>query len=149
MLSQTAEYALRAVLYLAEVGNHPVRVGEMSDALGIPASYLSKTLQALVRARILTSLRGRHGGFLLAVAAEDLPLMRVVGLFDPIVERRYCLLGRGRCSDAAACAAHEAWKATADQVARFFRTTTVADIRGPVETLAMRPHSRSIARRAV
>ena len=130
MLSQTAEYALRAVLYLAERAEPgPVRVEEIAAAVGVPANYLAKTLQALVRARVLASQRGPHGGFQLAVAAEDLPLMKIVGPFDRIVERRHCLLGRTECSDRTACAAHHSWKETADQVARFFRTTTVADIR--------------------
>lgn len=131
MLSQTAEYALRAVLFLAERQDQgPVRVDQIAAALGIPANYLSKTLNTLVRARVLTSLRGPHGGFRLAVAAEDLPLLRVVAPFDKIVERRHCLLGNPECSDRTACDAHQAWKETADKVAHFFRTTTVADIRG-------------------
>ena len=141
MLSQTAEYALRAVLYLAERGQPgPVNVEEMADALGIPANYLSKTLQVLVRARVLTSLRGPHGGFQLAIAPEDLPLMRVVAPFDAIVERRRCLLGRPECSDRHPCAVHDRWKATAEKVAHFFRTTTVADVRGTPDQLRVGPH---------
>lgn len=130
MLSQTAEYALRAVLYLAEQPHgRPVRVDEIGDALGIPANYLSKTLHALVRSRVLASLRGPHGGFRLAVAAEDVPLMHVVAPFDDIAARRHCLLGNPQCSDRQGCAAHHAWKETSDQVERFFRSTTIADIR--------------------
>lgn len=138
MLSQTAEYALRAVLYLAD-RPEPVRVEEVGAVLGIPPSYLSKTLNILVRARVLKSLRGRHGGFQLAVAPEDLSLLRVVAPFDKIVERRHCLLGRPSCADNVACAAHFAWKTTADKVADFFRTTMVADIRGTPAQLASRP----------
>ena len=148
MLSHTAEYALRAVLYLAERG-HPgsIPVDEMADALGIPANYLSKTLQVLVRARVLSSLRGPHGGFQLAVAPEDLSLMRVVAPFDPVVERRRCLLGRPDCSDRNPCAAHDRWKATAEKVANFFRSTTVADVRGTPDQLRVgrTPHSRRSA----
>jgi len=130
MLSQTAEYALRAVLYLAEQPHGlPVRVEEIGDALGIPANYLSKTLAALVRSRVLASMRGPHGGFRLAVAPEDLPLMHVVAPFDDIAARRHCLLGNPQCSDHQSCAAHHAWKQTSEQVERFFRSTTVADIR--------------------
>lgn len=130
MLSQTAEYALRAVLFLAERHEPgPVRVEEMAAALGIPANYLSKTLATLVRARVLTSLRGPHGGFALAVAPRDLSLLRVIAPFDRIVERRHCLLGKPECSDHSACAAHHAWKETSEKVAHFFRTTTIADIR--------------------
>lgn len=131
MLSQTAEYALRAVLYLAEQPHgHPVRVDAIGAALGIPKNYLSKTLHTLVRARVLGSLRGPHGGFRLAVAAEDLPLMQVVGPFDDVGARRQCLLGNPECADHSACAAHHAWKKTSAQVETFFRTTTIADIRG-------------------
>lgn len=138
MLSQTAEYALRAVIYLADRPNgQPVRVDEIGDVLGIPPSYLSKTLNTLARARILNSLRGRHGGFQLAVAPEDLTLMRVVAPFDSIVERRHCLLGRPSCNDKVACAAHAAWKDTAERIAAFFRTTTVADIRGTTAQLTV------------
>jgi len=130
MLSQTAEYALRAVLYLADVDDgRPVRVDEIAAALGIPSNYLAKTLQTLARSRVLSSLRGPHGGFRLAVAPADLPLHRVVAPFDHLMERRRCLLGNPECGDHVACAAHEAWKATSEQVSKFFRTTTVADIR--------------------
>ena len=148
MLSQTAEYALSAVLFLAERGDgRPVRVEEIGAALGIPANYLSKTLATLVRARVLSSMRGPHGGFQLAVAPEDLPLIKVVAPFDRLLERRHCLLGRPECSDRTACAAHHQWKQTADTVAAFFRTTTVADIKGPPDKTA-RSASRTPRRTA-
>ncbi len=131
MLSQTAEYALRAVLYLAERPHaRAVRVEEISAALGIPANYLAKTLATLVRSGVLGSLRGPHGGFRLAAAPQDVPLLRVIAPFDDIGTRRHCLLGNPECSDDGACSAHGAWKQTAAQVERFFHDTTVADIRG-------------------
>jgi Rrf2 family protein len=132
MLSQTAEYALRAVLYLA--GQPPgvaVRVDQIADALALPANYLSKTLQTLARNGVLASTRGRNGGFALAVAPAKLTLHQVVGPFERAIESRRCLLGNPTCSDRTACAAHERWKATSDQIVRFFRTTVVADIAPP------------------
>ena len=147
MLSQTAEYALRAVLYLAEQPHgRPVRVDEIGDALGIPANYLSKTLATLVRSGVLGSLRGPHGGFRLAVAPEDLPLLHVVAPYDDIGTRRHCLLGNPECSDHGACSAHHAWKETSSHVERFFRTTTVADIRRTGAASATR--ARAAATRA-
>lgn len=135
MLSQTAEYALRAVLYLA--GRPPgtlVRVDEIATALGLPSNYLSKTLQILARSGVLTSTRGRHGGFALLVPATRLTLQEVVGPFERAVEERRCLLGNPTCSDRTACAAHVKWKATSEQIASFFRTTMVADIAPPPGT---------------
>lgn len=129
MLSQTAEYALRAVLYLAEHADQgTVRVGEMAHALRIPQNYLSKILHRLARAGVLASTRGKTGGFQLAVAADRLRLYEIVAPFDRLDERRRCLLGRPQCSDRTACAAHSRWKDVADTVAAFFRETTVAEL---------------------
>lgn len=131
MLSQTAEYALRAVLHLAQYGSErPVRVFEMAAELRIPRNYLSKILHQLARSGVLLSLRGKAGGFQLAIPADQLALSRVILPFDRIDERRRCLLGRPQCSDRHACAAHTRWKEVADRVAEFFRETTVADLIG-------------------
>ena len=127
VLSQTAEYALRAVLFIAARGNGAaVRADEIATVLKIPSSYLSKTLRVLAKAGVLTSERGRTGGFRLSEPAGTLMLDRVVAPFMEDATRRHCLLGGKTCSDATACAAHHAWKATAEQIAVFFRTTTLA-----------------------
>lgn len=129
MLSQTAEYALRAVIFLAEHEDEaPLRVGDVARALGAPRNYLSKTLHELARVGILSSLRGPAGGFRLAVSPGKLTLARVVSSFDDPPGRRRCLLGRSQCSDARPCGAHDRWKGVAEAMAEFFRTTTVADV---------------------
>lgn len=127
MLSDTAEYALRAVLYIAD-NEGRIRVDTLAEALGLPRNYLSKTLYALTKAGILTSMRGPRGGFDLAVPTDQLTLHRIVEPFDTIEARRTCLLGRKECSDANPCPAHHRWKNVADQIATFFRTTTVDDL---------------------
>jgi len=132
MLSQTAEYALRTVLFIAGHADEvPARAEEMAASLHIPRNYLSKTLHRLAHAGVLTSTRGRGGGFLLARRPEDIPLLAVVGLFDQIEPGRQCLLGRPVCSDEHACEAHVQWKDVSERVARFFSDTRVADLMGP------------------
>ena len=135
MLSQTAEYALRAVLHLAQRGDQRVRVSEMAARLGIPQNYLSKILYRLAHEGVLESLRGKSGGFQLAVPPARLYLSAVVTPFDHVEERRRCLLGRPQCSDHNACAAHTRWKEVGDTVAQFFRDTTVADLLGSRTTV--------------
>jgi len=131
MLSHTAEYALRTVLYIAgHADEGPARAEEMASSLGIPRNYLSKTLHRLAHAGVLTSTRGRGGGFLLARSADQIPLISVVGLFDQIEPRRQCLLGRPVCSDQYACEAHGQWKDLSERVARFFSETSGADLMG-------------------
>lgn len=126
MITQTAEYALRAVLYLARQGDEElVSVETVAAEVGIPRNYLSKILHTLAKEGVLESLRGPRGGFKLAIEAERLPLVRVVEPFDHLTERRSCLLGRPECSDESPCAAHHRWKAMADQVTGFFEETTI------------------------
>jgi Rrf2 family transcriptional regulator, iron-sulfur cluster assembly transcription factor len=129
MLSQTAEYALRTVLYLADRrGDGLVGADELARVLGVPRNYLSKTLHRLVRERILASGRGKGGGFRLAIDPGRLTLLEVVEPFDAISAERRCLLGRPACDDRRPCPAHHRWKAVSTQVADFFRRTTVADL---------------------
>ena len=130
MLSQTAEYALRTALHIAArpAGSGPARVNELAEALHIPQNYLSKTLHVLAREGVLTSTRGKHGGFELSRPAARIRLVDVIGPFDQMGQRRHCLLSRAPCSDDHPCAAHAAWKDTAEQISSFFRDTSLADL---------------------
>lgn len=129
MLSGTAEYALRAVLYLAEhAGRRSVSVGEVADALRLPPNYLSKILHQLGRTGVLVSTRGKHGGFRLARPPAEISLRAIVTRFDRVAVGRTCLLGRAQCSDRTACAVHWRWRSLAEEVSTFFRDTTVADL---------------------
>jgi Rrf2 family protein len=132
VLSGTAEYALRAVVCLARSardGEH-TRANDLAEAVDVPRNYLSKILHELTRAGILKSSRGKNGGFQLAVPPDELPLLKIVQLFDRMGEQSRCLLGRPECSDADPCPAHPRWKATSQQIAKFFRETTIADVIG-------------------
>ena len=66
MFSQTVEYALRAVVCLATEEGRLQGAAEISETMDVPAGYLAKVLQQLVKAEIITSNRGKGGGFLLA-----------------------------------------------------------------------------------
>ena len=129
MLSGTAVYALGAVVYIARHGSEtPVTARELSRAVGVPRNYTGKVLHGLVRAGVLASMRGKRGGFRLARPADEIPLLRIVAAFDAMGERRRCLLGRPECSELSPCPMHHRWKAVAEEIARFFSETTVADV---------------------
>ena len=134
MISKTNQYAIRAVVYLAqEAADHPIRARQVAGGLGLPANYLSKILHALARAGVLASERGPHGGFRLARAPEQLSLAEVMAPFDSVVQQRTCLLGRAECSDDKPCRLHDRWKAASDPVIEFFNHTMVADLIGMMD----------------
>lgn len=125
-LSDTAEYALKAALYLARREGEWVRVDDIAEATHVPRNYLSKTLHALSRAGILSSERGPRGGFRLAHAPERLTLARVIAPFSR--PGRRCLLGRSTCGDRNPCPAHARWSAIAGALEDYFSTTTIATL---------------------
>ena len=129
MLSSTSDYALRAILVLAQA-NHgrPMRADEVARATGSPANYLAKTLNALAKAGLVSSARGPQGGFTLAVPAEDLSLARIVDCFDDARPSTRCLLGNCPCDGRHPCLAHHRWTAVQEARRAPLADTTVADL---------------------
>ena len=129
LLNDTAEYALRAVLYLARRENEgPVAASQVADDLGLPRNYLSKILRRLARRGVLTSSRGPAGGFQLAGPASELTLGDVLEPFYDLGVADECLLGRRECSEEDPCVAHERWAAMVGDFRAFFNETTVGDM---------------------
>lgn len=129
MISRTEEYALRAAVCLARrYGTGAVRAGDMAEVTGIPRNYLSKILHQLARAGVVTSERGRAGGFRLAADPARVSLATILAPFEPQVERTRCLLGRPECSDANPCGAHDRWKLIKEATLDFLHGTTLSEV---------------------
>jgi Rrf2 family protein len=131
VLSSTADYALRAILVLArEYGRRPLRADEIADATGAPRNYMAKTLNALVKAGLLTSSRGPLGGFSLAISPRSLTLARVIDCFDEPRPHTHCLLGDKACDPTNPCAAHDVWSRITATRREPLASTTIADLTG-------------------
>ncbi len=142
--SQTAEHALRAVLYLARQPNGArVPAEVVAEALGAPRNYLSKTLGVLAKAGVITSARGPHGGFRLAVPAGELTLARVVSPFREAAGSGVCLAGGRRCDAADPCSTHARWEAVQAELLAPIQGTTIADLLGEVVSGGAEPGAGS------
>jgi Rrf2 family transcriptional regulator, nitric oxide-sensitive transcriptional repressor len=93
MLSQTVEYALRAVAFLGQQSPTACTTNQIAKVTKVPKAYLSKVLQSLVHAGILNSQRGIGGGISLAKDPEELTILEVVNAVDPIQRIKICPLG--------------------------------------------------------
>jgi Rrf2 family transcriptional regulator, iron-sulfur cluster assembly transcription factor len=133
MLSQTAEYALRATIYLARCADgRPVAAEAIAGALGAPANYMSKTLHMLAKAGIVAGVRGPNGGFRLVVAPTELTVARVVETFDEPAQKATCLLGDRECDAGDPCGAHFRWLGVRRAMHAPLSCTTIADLLGGV-----------------
>jgi Rrf2 family protein len=73
MLSQKTRYAIRAMQHLADrYGEGPVRLQEIAEAQKIPANFLTVILSELSRYGVVASMRGKDGGYWLAVSPIDI-----------------------------------------------------------------------------
>jgi len=128
ILSATSQHALRAIFSLAGGAvAPPVRASELAEAADVPPNYMGKILHQLVKAGILRSVRGKKGGFELAIPAEELSLLDVVSQFDDLGLEGKCLFGRVECGQKP-CATHDKWGKVAHQVVDFFSSTKIADV---------------------
>ena len=132
MLSRTAEYAVRAVVFLAKhYDDRLVGTDEIATGIGAPRNYLSKTLNALTRAGILTSARGPGGGFSLAMPPEALSVARVADVFAEIrPATTQCLLGDRDCDRANPCMAHLQWTAITMAAREPLLQTAISELSG-------------------
>ncbi|MFA6208348.1 MAG: Rrf2 family transcriptional regulator [Candidatus Obscuribacterales bacterium] len=91
MISQTAEYALRAMVFLAMQKSAATGQG-IAETTKVPPGYLSKIMQQLVKRKLVNSQRGIGGGFVLARSPEEISILDVVNAVDPIEKITTCPL---------------------------------------------------------
>lgn len=82
-LPESTEWVLHATTSLAQLGpDTAASAAQLAEHYGLPVAYLSKQLQALVRAGVLTAGTGPRGGFRLARPAAQITLLQVVEAVD-------------------------------------------------------------------
>ena len=126
MISQTAEYALRAVVFLAYEADSKT-TQQIADATKVPAGYLSKVLQNLVRSGLVQSVRGIGGGYLLAKRADKITVWEVVDSVDPIQRIHTCPLDI-KSHGSNLCPMHRRLDDAAATVEKAFRRSTIGEL---------------------
>ncbi len=130
MFSRTCQYAFRAVLYISLNQNDRPLIGlkEIARSQDIPSHFLSKILQILVRAKILTSMKGPNGGFALNRPPDKLTLMEIVKVIDGLDIFDRCGIGLKICSDAAPCPIHRDFKSVKAKIRSLLADKTLANL---------------------
>jgi len=77
-ITARTDYAVRAALELAAVAPEPLTCDRIATAQGIPSRFLQAILGDLQHARLVTSQRGRDGGYRLALPPSEISIARVM-----------------------------------------------------------------------
>ena len=129
MISPTAEYALRAIVAIAQAKGESIVTATLAETTKVPAGYLPKVLQTLRRAGLVDSKRGAHGGFTLARPAGEIAILEVVRAVDPSSRIQRCPLDIDSHQHEL-CPLHRRLDEAAELVERSFASTTVAELLG-------------------
>jgi len=141
--SRSAEYAMRAFVYLADVpeGKYAM-VKNIAAECDIPTHFLAKILQQLARKGFLKSSKGPTGGFCLRQPASEINLLQIVDSIDGLSEYKRCPSGLAECSDDAKCGMHDEWKKLRSRILEYLEDTTIADVAD-----AQKEKERALARK--
>lgn len=126
-VSQTAEYALRAVVWLAQNPGEPQTTQQLATGTRVSVSYLPKVLQPLGRVGILTSQRGINGGYTLNRDPEELTVLEIVNCVDPIQRITRCPL-KLESHTGGLCPLHRMLDDSIGDLQQRFSETTIAEL---------------------
>jgi Rrf2 family protein len=133
VLNKKTQYALQALIYLAEHKNDgPVLISEISEKKRIPLKFLESILLQLKKEGILDSKKGKGGGYYLSLPADRIPLARIIRLIHGPIAMLPCvrLYFYERCKncDEKNCGLHDTMIEVRDATLRILEQKTVADI---------------------
>jgi Rrf2 family protein len=128
-LTRAADYAVRVMIHLAglPVGARASR-GELASAGEVPEQFVSKVLQVLARAGLITSYRGSAGGFELAREGGQITLLNVVEAVEGPLRLNFCLTSEHACGRHPWCAAHLVWGEAQKAMTEVLEAATIAQL---------------------
>jgi Rrf2 family protein len=124
-ITRQADYALRAILYLARLGpDQKASTKQIAAAQEIPPSFLAKIISELKKGKLVTADRGAGGGVSLARKPEEISLLDVVEAIDDTISLNECTADPSICSFGDSCPLHEVWCEAEAQLIRKLREAT-------------------------
>jgi Rrf2 family protein len=125
-LSSEGRYALRALLYLAWVGEQ-VTAEKISAEAQVPRRLLARILATLSRAGLVESEQGRSGGSRLAQPATRITLREAVEAVEGPFGVTRCIMEDRTCGEGAPCPLHDAWQEGQRAILEYLSTQTLEE----------------------
>lgn len=132
LFSAKCEYGIRAMLDLAlREEDRPVGVRTIADRQGISEGFLEQVFADLRKARLVESVRGSRGGYLLTRSPREITLAQIVEAIDGPMVTASCVPGGGHggCRQEDLCALQEVWAGVAECVTQALGEITLEGMR--------------------
>lgn len=145
-LTRGADYGVRVMIQLAlpECDGQRHSLPELAEATEAPESFLSKVLQSLAHAGLITSRRGQAGGFRITPRGRQSSMREVIEAVDGPVCLNACLVHGRSCARKAHCPAHPVWARAQQAMFDVLSNITVAALAAQAQ-----PHARIHSLKAI
>ncbi len=128
-LTRAADYGVRVMVHLAGIPfNERALLPVLAAATDAPESFLSKVLQALTRAELISSRRGKFGGFAILPQGRAASLYKVIEAVDGPICLNVCLSAERGCDRSAWCPAHPVWARAQQAMTGVLKQVSVAEM---------------------
>lgn len=127
MLSKSTEYAIRSLIFI-QLENWKQRhpgVIEIAREIETPPAFTAKILQVLTRHHLVSSMKGRGGGFFFTDDVEQLTLYDVIHVMEGDGLFRRCGIGLKNCSNENPCPIHDDYMKVRDEMNHIVKTETI------------------------
>lgn len=127
-ITRQADYAVRAVSYLAKLGpNGRVATSKIAQEQDIPPSFLAKIISQLSITGLLYTSRGTRGGVSLARKPDEISLLEVVEAIDGPIVLNECVINPDACDLSDECIMRPIWVAAQEDLVKRLRATTFSE----------------------
>lgn len=131
-LTRAADYGVRVMIQLTVLKeNGRVSLSDLAQATGAPESFLSKVLQSLAHAGLISSRRGQSGGFHLAPRGAAASMRDVIEAIDGVICLNVCLNSGRSCPRKAHCPAHPVWIEAQQAMMEVLSRASIASMAAP------------------
>ncbi|MGP8253932.1 MAG: RrF2 family transcriptional regulator [Terracidiphilus sp.] len=128
-LTRAADYGVRVMIFLAGPGaDTRVSLVDLAAATNAPDSFLSKVLQALSRAGLISSRRGQSGGFSISSRGSAASMLDVIEAIDGKICLNTCLIAGKSCNRKHSCPAHPIWADAQRAMLQVLGAATIANL---------------------
>jgi Rrf2 family protein len=131
-LTRAADYAIRVMIHLSSPGaDGRLSLPALAQATGAPESFLSKVMQALTHAGLVSSQRGQSGGFHISPRGRGASMRDVIEAIDGPIYLNVCLMSGRSCRRKAACPAHPIWEEAQQAMLEVLERASLAALASP------------------
>ncbi len=127
-LSRLTDYATVILSFMAENSAKTLTAQEISEVTGVALPTVSKILKRLVKAKVLSSLRGAKGGYRLARAPEKITVAAIIDALEGPIALTECSSSKTSCEQAKGCHIQGRWNLINQRIFNALESVTLADM---------------------